>query len=234
MNLPAFTAEFSLYRSRNSYRVATAPDVAMPAQSVVSALTYEDNVNCSRCENKCNEQWADCVGVATATWLAGLVGCAAAGPLYPLCAGPVTVAYASANGLCVGKLGLCRAICNAPGESCCPVFCGLGHCCSKGETCIPDGCCPSDRQVCGGECCPNGYSCCGDTCCPPNYFCRDGGFCSEFPSDLLPPSGTPGPPPPFNNCIFGGEPCQGKCCPPGTVCCGGSPGQPDCKTSCLR
>jgi hypothetical protein len=233
MNLPAFTAEFSLYRSRNSYRVATAPDISIPAQSVVPALTYEDNVNCARCENKCNEQSAECAGYATASWLAGLLGCAVSGPLYPICAGGVTTAYATANAICIGKLAFCHAVCNASGESCCPVFCG-GHCCSKGETCLPDGCCPSNRQVCGGECCPNGYSCCGDTCCPPSAFCRDDGngkFCSDVPGNL--PS-TPSPPPPPNNCLFGGAPCGSKCCPPGLECCGVFNGQPDCRTSCLR
>lgn len=43
MNIPAFTAESSLYRSRNSYRVATAESSAsLPADSIVLALTAEE------------------------------------------------------------------------------------------------------------------------------------------------------------------------------------------------
>lgn len=242
MNLPAFTAEFSLYRSRNSYRVATAPDVAIPAQSVMPALTYEDTVNCSRCEDKCNEQSADCVEVATATWAAGLVACAVFGPFSPACAIPVTAAYAFANGICAGKLTACRVVCNAPGESCCPVFCELGHCCSHGETCMPEGCCPSNQVVCGGECCGLGESCCGDTCCPPNYFCRDGGngkFCSDVPGNF---PNTPPPTPPPYSCPPGAAPCGfpdssgviRTCCPPGLQCCGFFNGQPDCARICIR
>lgn len=230
MSIPEFTAEASLYRTNNRYRSSSAEFGGTIAfQSVVAALTYDDTVNCGACENRCNNAAADCTAVAVATWTAGLAGCAIFGPFAPACAIPVTGAYALANAVCLGKLAACRALnCYSPGSSCCPVFCELGHCCSHGETCMPQGCCPSNQIVCGGECCGLGESCCGDTCCPPNYFCRDG-FCSEFPSDFLPPNGDP-PKPPINNCIFGGEPCGRKCCSPGLQCCNDG----ECRVSCIN
>ena len=150
MNMPGFTAEATLYRTRNRYRFSvSASSASSTAQSVVPALNFEDSVRCSACENKCNEAAADCVGVATGTWLLGLGACAAAGPLYPLCATPVSIAFALANAGCAAKLAACHVVCNAPGDSsCCPVFCELGHCCSTGETCTTNGCCPSGRSAC--------------------------------------------------------------------------------------
>ncbi len=241
MSLPRFTADHSLYRSGNSYHSYGAEqDLAISLQSVVPTLTFEDTANCSRCENKCNEQSAECVGTAVAAWMIGLVGCAFSGPFYPICASGVSAAYATAVGVCTAKLAACHAVCNLPGESCCPQFCELGHCCSRGETCMPNGCCPSDRQVCGAECCPQGASCCdgaccgpeehccGNACCPANVPCGTDGLCAGFTT-------TPPPPPPANNCIFGGAPCGPKCCPPGLQCCSYSPEfGADCKTSCLH
>lgn len=240
-HVPGFVAEVTLYMTRNRYRSFPAdPYDAIASRSVVPALT--DNENCERCINKCNEQSAECVGYATATWSLGLAGCAFWGPFSPACAAPVTVAYLVANGICYGKLAACHAVCNAPGESCCPVFCGPGHCCSEGETCMLDGCCPRDRQVCGGECCAQGAGCCADTCCgpgdhccgsaccPANVPCGPDGSCAGF-------ANTPPPPPPPSSCPPGSSPCgvpDGSgvirtCCPPGTVCCGvSSDGQPDC------
>ncbi len=231
MSIPEFTAEASLYKTSNRYRSSSAEfGGTVASQSVVAALTHDDTVNCESCENRCNVTAAECTGIAVAAWTAGLAVCAVTGPFAPVCAIPVTGAYALANAGCLGKLAACRAInCDSPGSPCCPVFCELGHCCSHGETCMPQGCCPSNQIVCGGECCGLGESCCGDTCCPPNYFCRDGGFCSEFPSDFLPPNSDP-PKPPINNCIFGGEPCGRKCCPPGLQCCGDG----ECRGSCIN
>ena len=243
INMPGFSAEVTLYRTRNRYRSSgSALDSAISAQSVVPALTFEDTENCTRCENKCNDQGAQCAGYAVGTWLLALASCAATGPGYPICASAASSAYALAEAACAGKTAACNAICNAPGESCCPVFCGPGHCCSTGETCFLDGCCPSDRQVCGGECCAQGASCCvgaccgpedhccGNACCPANVPCGADGFCAGF-------GHGPPPPPPDNGCYLfaGGSPCGKKCCYGGLQCCSYSDEfGPDCRTSCIH
>jgi hypothetical protein len=244
MNLPQFTAQASLYRTSNRYRSSVAEfGGSIPAQSVVAALTFEDTVNCETCENRCNDNYATCIGYASAAWGLGLLGCALLGPFSPLCAGPVTTAYALASGLCVAGVSACHLVCNSPGGSCCPVFCELGHCCSHGETCIPHGCCPNERIVCNGTCCAEGETCCGNTCCPQNYYCLDGDFCSQYPSNV--PFGNPSPPmmPPTDvgtfgekkKCPPGYERCGKGCCPPGLQCCNYSAQfGPDCKTSCLH
>jgi len=236
MKMPGFTAQSSLYRTRAHYRstMALVYD-AGPGRSVVAALNFEDRGRCARCETKCAESYTECIGVAAAVWTVGLAGCAFAGPFFALCATPVTVAYALAGGACIAKLVGCEVVCNAPGgSSCCPVFCELGHCCSRGETCYSGGCCPGDRAVCGNNCCSPGEKCCGDSCCPAGFYCLDGNFCSEFPSSI--PFGNPPPPPlPFNNCISGGAPCGPECCPPGLECCYYSAQfGAVCKTSCLH
>ena len=158
-----------------------------------------------------------------------------------VCAIPVSAAYALAEGLCIAGLTACHVGCNLPGTgSCCPVFCELGHCCSHGETCLPQGCCPSGRTECWGDCCAPGQSCCGGACCSGtccgNSCCPAGvPCCGDQCCGITPPIGTPPPPPPTNNCIFGGAPCGPKCCPPGLQCCGYSPQfGADCRTSCIR
>jgi hypothetical protein len=247
--MPGFSAEATLYRTRNRYRSSrAAPDGAIPAQSVVAALTHEDTENCARCVDKCNQQSSDCVDYATAMWTIALAGCALSGPFYPACAAAATGTYAVATAGCFAKLALCDGVCYLPGESCCPQFCGLGHCCSKGETCMPDGCCPSGRQVCGGECCAQGATCCvgaccgpgdhccGNACCPANVPCAPDGSCAGF-------GNGPPPPPPPHSCPPGHAPCGfpdstgvvRTCCPPGLQCCSYSPEfGPICEVSCIH
>ena len=236
MNIPEFTAEASLCRTSNRYRSSSAEHVGQPsAHSVFPAYMpgSDTTASCNSCLKTCTDALfvsSGTIALSVASGCLTIIGCPIAVAAGEIALEGAMVAFAA----CVGY-------CELPvyGE-CCPKICGFpdpltpgSGCCDKNEHCVEQsdpnarqGCCPSDQSVCAGKCCAKGESCCGDTCCPPNYFCRDGGFCSEFPSDF---PNTPPPPPPFNNCIFGGEPCQGKCCPPGTVCCGGSPGQPDCK-----
>jgi len=221
--IPGFTAEVALYKSRNRYRSCGAQiDNFFSADSTVPALNDADRGRCERCDNKCNEQSAECVGWATASWVAGLAGCAFFGPFAPACAIPVTIAYATATAGCTAKLATCLAAeCHAPGGSCCPVFCGLGHCCSTGEVCTADGCCPRDRPICGGKCCEPGEHCCGGACCPPDMFCIDNvcqypsfGPYTPAPVTETPPLSSTGLCPPD---YFA---CHGKCCPNGMNCCG--------------
>ncbi len=233
MNIPEFTARASLYRTSSGYRSAGSWNGgATQDQSIVPGY-FPGSATQAKC-NRCSEIALRNFGICLAT---GGVACIASGPFYPICAGGVLTA-------CDLALLSQQAACAY--DDCCPKVCGTPNpfdpgqgCCDEGEACVDrydpnsrQGCCPGDQSVCAGKCCPKGYSCCGETCCPPHYFCRDGGFCSEYPSDLLPPKGATTPPtPPVNNCIFGGEPCGGKCCPVGTVCCGVlANGQPDCKT----
>src|SRR5437762_9859465 len=122
MNIPEFTAEASLYRSRKSYRVATAESsVSLPADSIVLALTGEGAAACQDCEQSCAETYSACMALALATvwipWLGGGIG--------------VT---------CTAVSWACLARCNAEGHACCPKSCG-SYCCSYGEQCSHSGCC---------------------------------------------------------------------------------------------
>jgi hypothetical protein len=229
--VPGFTAETTLFKSANRYRSSGPPrDGASTAQAVMLALSDADRGRCDRCENKCNEQAAECTGYAAAGFAVGLVGCIAAGPFYPLCAGPVTAAYGIAIATCGVKHVACLAgECHAPGGSCCPVFCELGHCCSTGERCTNNGCCPSDRQICGGECCDPGYFCCNGQCC--NEMCIDGvctypSFGAYTPVEREP---ARAPNPFTGGCEPGWTKCRDQCCPPGQKCCGYG-----CDYSCIN
>jgi hypothetical protein len=235
MKMPGFSAQSSLYRSASRYRSSNTEVRAYTAgHSVVAALSFEDTRRCSNCENGCNEDFAKCEGYAAAVWAAGLAYCAFTGPFAPACAGPATFAYGLAHAACAGKFAACEFVCNKPGDSsCCPVFCELGRCCSRGETCFSGGCCPNDQVVCGNNCCSAGEKCCGDTCCPAHFYCLDGHFCSEFPSHV-PFGKPPRPTRPPNQCIVG-VPCGPTCCPPGLQCCSYSDKfGADCRTSCLH
>ncbi|MCU1348947.1 MAG: hypothetical protein JWO56_1977, partial [Acidobacteria bacterium] len=240
MNVPSFTAELSLYRTRVIYRVAMA--TAPPTNSIVLALTSGENAACDACEQTCGKTYSTCLALALATvwipWLGGGIGVG-----------------------CVASAWLCLAECNAEGGACCPKSCG-SYCCSHGDQCSHySGCCPGDRVVCDGRCCaPDasccgnrccnaGQTCCGEACCAPGETCCGGKCCShdccgETCCDAgVPCCGDsccgfapgPPPPPPVNHCIFGGAPCGPKCCAPGLECCGYSDQfGADCKTSCLH
>lgn len=238
MNLPAFTAQASLYKTSNRYRSSGVElGGSIPDQSVVAAYFPgpETQVKCNRCSEIALRNFAGCLVI-------GGISCIASGPFYPICAGAALAAC---------DLGLLsqQAVCAY--DDCCPKICGTPNpfdpgagCCDANEQCVDrydpnsrQGCCPSDQSVCGGKCCAIGERCCGDTCCPPNSSCYEG-VCGGYPPFVTP--GTPPPPEPVNNCIFGGNPCGSKCCPIGTMCCGVFNGQPDCKpgsnfnNACLR
>src|SRR5262245_32944949 len=109
-SVPGFTAETTLYRSANRYRSYGAPIGGLSsAQSVILALSDADRGRCDRCENKCNEQAAECTGYAAAGFAIGLAGCVGAGPFYPVCAGIVAGAYGTAIATCGVKHVACLA-----------------------------------------------------------------------------------------------------------------------------
>lgn len=250
MNLPAFTAQASLYRTRNRYcGEALGTDTPPPRQHIVPAYmpgpaTMRD---CGVCTGLCDKEMAGCAIVVAAGVSAVCIGTLGFGCPAAVSAGEaILVACAEAYAACIGY-------CNIPGwvpvvgGYCCPKICGTPNplegsgsgCCDLGEACVDQhdpnarqGCCPSGQAVCSGHCCASGERCCGDGCCPSHFHCLDGGICAEFPPFAAP--GASPPTPPENHCLFGGAPCGTKCCPPGLACCGVFNGQPDCKTSCLH
>lgn len=219
MNIPAFTAQASLYRTSNRYRSSGAEfGGSIPAQSVVAAYYPGPSTQyrCNKCLQTCAFNKRDCVDfvVRFVSWWT-----------------PPPVALLLYAG-CESDSTDCRDQCTRVGPfgSCCPKVCGPGNpsnpgegCCDNDEGCVdqndPDsrnGCCPSNQTVCGSKCCPAGFSCIGGLCTT--------GF----------PNTPPPPPPPDNGCmLFGGVQCGKKCCYGGLQCCGVFNGQPDCKTSCL-
>lgn len=241
MNVPAFTADASLYKTSTHYFFSTSSaSESTPTGSLVIAQAGERFAGCDACEVNCVWTNVKCEAAASAVYAGAAIGCAALifPPAIAVCEGVAAGIYAAAIGGCYAWNGECEVECWWPGGPCCPVFCELGHCCSEGETCIPHGCCPNDQTICNGTCCDKGWTCCGDTCCPPNYFCRDGGFCSEFPSDLLPPKGAPSATPPARPkrgvICLNGTPCVDKCCAPGLQCCSVGKGEVACLTNCLH
>src|SRR5262245_45074719 len=101
---PGFTAEATLYRSHNRYRSYSAPNAGGSATlSIVPALNDADRGRCTRCENKCSEQAAECTGYAAAGFAIALAGCAASGPFWPICAGIATGTYYTAIAGCGAK-----------------------------------------------------------------------------------------------------------------------------------
>jgi hypothetical protein len=183
MNLPAFTAEASLYRTSNRYRSSGSEFDGSPTTKSVVAAYFPG----PRTQGKCNQCIKDCAKANAACNFLAL-----ATIWYP-------PAAAAAFGACFQGALVCSGWCVAPviGE-CCPKVCGFPNplepgegCCDEDEHCVDrydpnsrQGCCPSDQRVCGGKCCVKGDSCCGDTCCPSNFFCLDG-FCSQFPGPLF-------------------------------------------------
>jgi len=229
MNILGFTAQASLYRTSNSYR-SSALDFGglSPTQSVVLAYMpgSQTQAQCSTCLGSCAKNLAECSVIA--------------GALLAPCVFPPACAFAAAAAgaaLVVCDVTSLACIADCTWNDCCPKKCGTPNpfdpgagCCDENEQCgdrydanSRQGCCPSDQNVCGDKCCAKGESCCGDTCCPPNYFCRDGGFCSQFPSPLLPEHPTTPPPPPRPRstvkCRVGYKNCGNTCCPPELECC---------------
>lgn len=231
MNLPEFTAEASLYKSNNRYRSSGSEDGGLLSGESIELAYFPGPAAkeaCNKCLTSAVSDYFECIAFEGFPF--SLIHC--------------TLKAWYDSGACVV-------------DDCCPKRCGPpdfgdlagSGCCDANEQCVDrndrnsrSGCCPSDQSVCAGKCCAKGESCCGDTCCPANYFCRDG-FCSEFPSPLLPPPGTPTPTPPRSGCPSGSAPCGfpdssgviRTCCPPGLQCCGYSAQfGPECAAVCIR
>jgi hypothetical protein len=193
MNIPAFSAQASLYKTSNRYRSSGGEFSGLPSAQPVVGAYYPGPAtvaNCRSCYQVCRDNGFDCESA-----LIELFGWW--DPFGPW--------FSALRAECDATEERCRNNC---ADVCCPQLCGPdAGCCDADEGCVDrndpnsrDGCCPSNQAVCGGKCCPVGSSCVGNVCTT--------GF-----------SNTPPPPPPPNNCIFGGAPCGPKCCPPGLQCC---------------
>jgi hypothetical protein len=263
MNLPGFSADASLYRTRRHYSVLS-PDFggSSTGEPIVPAYIPGPGTqhDCSNCLGDVAKGLIVCDGVAAVTaaavcglsgWITFGISCAGAGAALAFALQSCDVAALVATGICAAT-------------TCCPKLCGVPNpldpgsgCCDSDEACVDQndpnsrqGCCPSDQRVCGGNCCAKGESCCGNTCCPPSgHCCGDvccdasipccGGSCCS----LLPPPGTPPPKPPSTSCVPGAAPCGfpdssgviRTCCPPGLQCCNFTAEfGPDCQTSCIH
>lgn len=259
MNIPEFTAHASLYRTSNRYRSSSSEYGGPPSAHSVVPAYYPGPATqreCRVCTGTCEKLAGICGGGVAASVAAVCVGTLGLG-----CGAAVAWGAAILADCAYGFAG-CIGLCNVPsfvplvGGYCCPKICGAPNpldgyssgsgCCDADEHCVDqndpnsrDGCCPSDQRVCGSKCCAKGEYCCGDTCCPAGFFCQEGRFCSEFPSDLLPPPGTPPPTPPKGSvfavkCSPGETRCGNECCPPGKECCSIGGGQVACMTNCLH
>lgn len=247
MNIPEFTAQASLYTTRNYYRSSGARIGDSPADHSVMAayIPGPETMNrCSGCTDVCVVTRDVCLAktagmVAEACWLSLGFGCGAAIALGYIQAASCEASYLS-----------CFGVCNIPSAPelgwkgfCCPKVCGPptpgiagSGCCDHGEACVGsgspnsrDGCCPVG-QYCGGNCCAKGEKCCGVNCCPADHYCLDGNKCSAFPGEF---GGDP-PTPPAKHCRVGAD-CGPECCPLGLECCSYSAEfGADCRTSCLH
>lgn len=143
MSVPGFTAETSLYQSRKTYRTVAAS--ASLAQSGISPQGL--------CEIKCQGQYIACGA-----------GCAAWGPLAPICVA-----------VCLAKSVECVNKCSPPEvpQPCVnPTSCtSSAQCCTNyGFYCVNNRCVHCSTSVCdplgkGAPCCP-GYYCAGTRCQP--------------------------------------------------------------------
>src|SRR5664279_3385609 len=146
MNLPAFTAQASLYRTSNRYHsVVEFYDSAIPAESLVAAYLPGPQTlhDCGVCTDQCARIRNICLAEVAASVAEGCLlslgfGCGAA-----ILAGIGPAAH------CVEGFAICLGYCNIPGDTpfsgpCCPKICGLPNplegsgsgCCDLGEGCV--------------------------------------------------------------------------------------------------
>lgn len=236
MNLPAFSARASLYRTGNRYRSAVAEAGNLTAdQSIVAAYIPgpETQQSCSGCTRGCEVARNICLTKAAVEVVEGCVG-----SLFFGCGAVISLGLLQ-TAACYEGYTSCLGYCDIPGGlgpfsgPCCPKVCGIHNpliagsgCCDHGEACVG-----SHNPNTRDGCCPVGQECHGN-CCAKGEYCLEGGICSTEPGYFANP---PPPPPPVNNCILGGAPCGPKCCPPGLQCCNYSAQfGPDCRTSCVH
>ncbi len=143
MNMPAFTAQASLYRTSTRYRSSGSEfDNSPSAQSVIAAYNPgpQTKHDCNVCETTCLKTYAGCNVLAAVP----AVGACVIGGWFTFglsCAAGAAVTGA-ALAACDGGLALCLAACYAPWVgSCCPKPCSFPEpggqgCCDEGEACV--------------------------------------------------------------------------------------------------
>jgi hypothetical protein len=263
MNIPQFTAQASLYRTRGQYSAAWSDVGALlPAETIVPAYYPGSGTqrDCSNCLEAVAKGLIICDGTAavTAAVVCATTGIISFGISCAVAAGALAAALATCDGAALVATGVCAA------TTCCPKLCGTPNpldpgrgCCDADEACVDqndpnsrNGCCPRDQRVCAGKCCAAGESCCGDMCCPQPNHCCGGSCCAPYEPccgdrccSFLPPPDTPPPPPPKHGCPSGNAPCGfpdssgviRTCCGPGLECCNYSAEfGADCRKLCLQ
>jgi hypothetical protein len=239
MTIPRFSAEASLYRTRNRYHLSSSDFEGPGEHTIVPAYLPgpQTRERCSGCTDVCVAVKDVCLAkvavmVTQACWGSLGFGCGAA----------IAWGYMQSGG-CYASYSACFGLCQIPSFSevgwkspCCPKVCGIhtpgsagSGCCDHGEACVG-----SHNPNTRDGCCPVGQECHGN-CCAKGEHCLEGGICSSHPGyfdDTYPPP----PPPPVNNCLFGGEPCGRKCCVGDEVCCyDAALGGPICKLhTCVK
>lgn len=221
MNLPAFTAQASLYRTSNRYRSAGGDFGGSTAdESVVAAYIPgpETRQRCSECTHSCESVRNVCLAKAVAY---SIEQCLLSGSFWGC--GKAVFDGVGPFADCYQVYEACRGLCHLPNDSgiggpCCPKLCAFSPfkdgagCCDHGEACVG-----SHNPNTRDGCCPVGQECFGN-CCAKGEHCLEGGICSTEPG-YFDDSYPPPPPPPVNNCLFGGIPCGRKCCLGDEVCC---------------
>ena len=174
MNIPAFTAQASLYSSSRRYRSSITESDAksssghsiVPAYMPGPATQHE----CAVCTGLCDKVMEGCAIIVVAGVSAVCVGTLGFGCPAAVAAGEtILVGCAEAYAACIGY-------CNIPswvpvvGGYCCPKICGPPNplegsgsgCCDHGEVCVDlsdpnsrEGCCPVGH-FCDGKCCAQG------------------------------------------------------------------------------
>ena len=194
-------APVAFHASNGSTALAPASSFAVPLRrpGIYADVHGEDADHCARCQFECAAYFTICG-----------IGAAGAGVLCPPCGTAIGIG-------CGLELAGCSGNCMLPGNRCCPVFCGLGTCCSTNEHCMsqddPDyaglgGCCPASRSICNGICCPAGLECNQGQCCAPGRVICSGACCDAGITSCN--QGT--------CCPAAQVVCKGVCCGPGEVC----------------
>jgi len=215
MNLPAFTAEASCYRTNRTYQASAILAAAEGVPSIIPA----DSPPCSRQDPR---------------FCGALTG-------NPFCCPPHTVCCQQD---CTQESPVCQACCPVSNPRCCeqgstsfgtPTFLGCPSgrercgtlktknmaapaCCPEGQKCCDStthSCCVEGKEICtsglpggGNVCCPIERSC-GKGCCGENEVCL-GGVCCPAKGDWVNCGGS---------CCPRGQCTIEGCCPAGRAIC---------------
>ena len=189
MNLPGFTAEASVYKTRRHYRVACTPHVLVDGRGVLPHRieqkiypAFQDQNCLNDCLQNCGSvcvgsDKGSCIRICARENAACRISCEIPGNP-PNGGGGMTA--------CAPGLINCSGLCVDASVD--PSNCGgCGVMCPTGSPCCGGGCgtsCPS------GGCCPPPLTCSGTICCPPGFpfgvRCFGQTFCSSVDTSGLP------------------------------------------------